>query len=308
MKETCKPFTSGVVALIGPPNAGKSTLLNTILGEKVAIVSPKPQTTRNQITGIYTSDDAQIVFLDTPGIHTSRMRLNRCMVDAAWKALYGADMVVLMLDGWRYVSHPERWTRDLAPVAKKLAASQLPLCVALNKIDKVRSREQIFPLLSKCQQAWPDTHVVPVSAVKGTNVNRLMEIITAALPQGMPMYDKEQISTLPIRFMVTEIIREKLFMTMQEELPYNLIVTLDAWEEDPDTGLLTLSAVIYVSKSSYKGMIIGKGGRTLKKIGSLARPEIVELVGTKVFLELWVKVQSRWTEDRQFLAGLGWEQ
>ncbi len=305
MQERQKPFKAGVVALIGPPNAGKSTLLNTIMGEKVAIVSPKPQTTRNQITGIHTRDDAQIVFLDTPGIHQSRMRLNRCMVDAAWKALYGADMVVLMLDGWRYANHPERWARDLKAVSSNLAKTELPLCVALNKIDKVGSRERLFPLLARCQEAWPDKDVVPVSAAKGTNVDRLVDILVSALPQGLPLYDKDQLSTLPMRFMVTEIIREKLFMTMQKELPYNLAVGIETWEEDTVSGLLHISATIYVSKSGYKGMIIGKGGRTLKKIGSMARPEIVELVGSKIFLELWVKVKSRWTEDRQFLTGLG---
>jgi len=305
MQDIQRPFKSGVVALIGPPNAGKSTLLNTIIGEKVAIVSPKPQTTRNQITGIHTRDDAQIVFLDTPGIHQSRLRLNRCMVDAAWKALYGADMVVLMLDGSRYVSRPDRWNRDLASVGRNLAKSGLPLCVAVNKIDKVGSRERLFPLLARCQQEWPDTDIVPVSASRGTNVDRLMDIIMATLPPGMPLYDKDQLSTLPLRFMVTEIIREKLFMTMQEELPYNLAVDIDAWEEDPGSGLLEISATIYVSKSGYKGMIIGKGGKTLKKIGSMARPEIVDLVGSKIFLELWVKVKSRWTDDRQFLTGLG---
>jgi GTP-binding protein Era len=305
MEQTQQTFKSGVVALIGPPNAGKSTLLNTIIGEKVAIVSPKPQTTRNQISGIHTRDDAQIVFLDTPGIHKSRLRLNRCMVDAAWKALYGADMVILMLDAWRYATRPEQWDRDLASVARNLAKSGLPLFVVLNKIDKISSREKIFSLLARCQKQWPGTDVFPVSAIKGTNVNRLMDMIVATLPQGMPLYDKDQLSTLPMRFMVTEIIREKLFLTLQEELPYNVAVDIDAWEQDQETGLLTIVATIYVSKAGYKGMIIGKGGRTLKKIGSMARPEIVDLVGTKIFLELWVKVKTRWTEDRQFLTGLG---
>jgi GTP-binding protein Era len=307
MEESGRPFKSGLVALIGPPNAGKSTLLNTIIGEKVAIVSPKPQTTRNQISGIHTREDAQVVFLDTPGIHQSRMRLNRCMVDAAWKALYGADMVILMLDGYRYASRPDLWDKDLASVVRNLAKSSLPLCVVLNKIDMIGSRERLFPLLAKCQKQWPDTDVFPVSAAKGTNVDRLMDTIIATLPAGPPMYDKDQLSTLPLRFMVTEIIREKLFLTMQEELPYNLAVDIDAWEENPASGLLEITATIYVSKPGYKGMIIGKGGKTLKKIGSMARPEIVELVGSKVFLELWVKVKSQWTDDRQFLTGLGLE-
>jgi GTP-binding protein Era len=307
MEESNRPFKSGLVALIGPPNAGKSTLLNTIIGEKVAIVSPKPQTTRNQISGIHTRDDAQVVFLDTPGIHQSRLRLNRCMVDAAWKALYGADMVILMLDGHRYASRPELWEKDLASVGRNLAKSSLPLCIALNKIDKVSSRERLFPLLARCQKQWPDTDVFPISAARGTNVDLLMDMVIATLPYGPPLYDRDQLSTLPLRFMVTEIIREKLFLTMQEELPYNLAVDIDAWNEDPGSGLLEITATIYVSKPGYKGMIIGKGGKTLKKIGSMARPEIVELVGSKIFLELWVKVKSRWNEDRQFLTGLGLE-
>ena len=298
-------FRSGVVALIGPPNAGKSTLLNTIVGEKVAIVSPKPQTTRNQITGIYNSEGVQAVFLDTPGVHHSKMKLNRFLVDAAWKALGGADVVVLMLDGLRYASRPEQWRRDLAPLIKPLQNLAQPFFVVVNKLDKIGSREKMLPLLARCGAEWPGVEIFPVSAVKKTGVDTFLKRIIASLPSGPPLYDDDQLSTLPLRFMVTEIIREKLFMTMQDEIPYNLAVDIEVWEDDPAGGPIHIAAVIYVSKDNYKGMVIGKRGENLKKVGSMARPEIVELVGSKVFLELWVKVKSRWTENSPFMTGLG---
>lgn len=305
MTQNSNDFRSGVVALIGPPNAGKSTLLNTIVGEKVAIVSPKPQTTRNQITGIYTKDTVQAVFLDTPGVHHSRVKLNRFMVDAAWKALSGADLVVLMLDGLRYSSRPEHWRRDLAPLIKPLQKLAQPFFVVVNKIDKIGSREKLFPLLARCGNEWPETEVFPVSAVKGTGVDALLKRIIAKLPAGPPMYAEDQLSTLPLRFMVTEIIREKLFLTMQDEIPYNLAVDIDVWDENAGPDLIGITATIYISKANYKGMIIGKGGQTLKKVGSMARPEIAELVGSKIFLELWVKVKPRWNENTPFMTGMG---
>ncbi len=305
MNGSSEMFRTGVVTLIGPPNAGKSTLLNTIVGEKVAIVSPKPQTTRNQITGIYNREGVQAVFLDTPGVHHSKMKLNRFLVDAAWKALEGSDVVVLMLDGLRYASRPEHWRRDLAPLIKPLKNLAQPFFVVVNKIDKIGGREKILPLLARCGSEWPGVDIFPVSAVKGTGVKTLVNRVVDALPPGPPLYDEDQLSTLPLRFMVTEIIREKLFMTMQEEIPYNLAVDIEAWEEDPEGGPVHISAVIYVSKDNYKGMVIGKRGENLKKVGSMARPEIIELVGSKIFLELWVKVKSRWTENASFMSRLG---
>ncbi|WP_462323961.1 GTPase Era [Desulfoplanes sp.] len=307
MTESPTPYRSGVVALIGPPNAGKSTLLNAIVGEKVAIVSPKPQTTRNQISGIFTREGVQAIFLDTPGIHQSRVRLNQRMVDAAWNALYGADLVVLMLDATRYLGREGRWRKDVGPLIAPLKRSGLPTIVVLNKIDKIGSRERLLPLLAQCGEQWPGTDIFPVSAAKGTGVDALLKGVVGLLPRGLPTYDEDQLSTLPVRFMVTEIIREKLFMTMQAEIPYNLAVTIEAWERDPELGLVNIAATIYVSKANYKGMIIGKQGRTLKQIGSMARPEIVDLVGSKVYLDLWVKVRARWTDDLGFLSSLGVE-
>lgn len=302
---TMTSFHSGFIALIGPPNAGKSTFLNKVLGEKIAIVSPKPQTTRTSITGIYTTRESQIVFLDTPGIHTARTKLNRLLVDAAWRSLGDAHGVVLFLDAAKYAQNIQALERDLRPMAARLEKSGLPMVVALNKTDAVKPKMLLLELLDICAQRWPGMDLVPISARTGDGLEQLLGSLQSFLPVTEILYPEDQLSTLPIRFMASEIIREKLFLALQQELPYNIAVDIEEWEENIEQGLVVISAVIYTSKKSHKGIIIGQQGQTLKLVGQRARQELKTLLESKVHLNLWVKVREGWTEDRHFLSTLG---
>lgn len=295
----------GMVALLGPPNAGKSTLMNQYLGQKVAIVSPRPQTTRNRISGILTTDDSQVVFLDTPGIHRLRGRMNRFLLDSAWGALSSCDCVVVMLDAALYANKPHLLEKEIEPIVKPVAKSMRPVLIAVNKADKVKDKAGLLPVMQKIAAMFPEAEVFPVSALKGQGTDELLDGIMAHLPEGPPMFPEDQVSTVPLRFMAAETIREKLFLTLRQELPYGTAVEIEQWDEDHERGLVTVHAVIYTSKKNHKGMIIGKQGATLKDIGSRARKEIEEMLEMKVHLELWVKVRDNWTEDPGFLRGLG---
>ncbi len=298
-------YRSGFIALIGPPNAGKSTFLNAVLGEKIAIVSPKPQTTRTSITGIRTTGEEQIVFLDTPGIHAARGKLNRFLVDAAWGAVREANGVVLFLDGAKYADNPKALERDLRPLSAKLGTLDVPMAVALNKVDQIRPKERLLGLLADCAAMWPGVELVPVSARTGEGVESLLKVIREFLPAGPPLFPEDQLSTASVRFLASEIIREKLFLGLEQELPYNVAVEIESWEEIPEQNMTMIAATIYTSKNSHKGMIVGRQGQNLKKVGQLARQEIKSLLGGKVHLELWVKVREGWTEDGQFMISLG---
>ncbi len=298
-------YRAGYIALIGPPNAGKSTFLNTVLGEKIAIVSPKPQTTRTSITGIHTTAEEQIIFFDTPGIHAARGKLNRFLVDAAWGAMQEANGVILFLDGSLYAGNVRALERDLRPLATRLGSMGVPMAVALNKVDQIKPKERLLGLLADCSARWPGVELVPVSARTGLGVDRLLGIIREFLPLGPPLYPDDQLSTASVRFMAAEIIREKLFMALSQELPYNVAVEIETWEELPEQNMTMIGAMIYTSKNSHKGMIVGKQGQNLKVVGQQARQELKVLLGTKVHLELWVKVREGWTEDGQFMISLG---
>jgi GTP-binding protein Era len=298
-------YRAGFIALIGPPNAGKSTFFNKVLGEKIAIVSPKPQTTRTSITGIYTTADEQVVFLDTPGVHTARSKLNRFLVDAAWGALQEANGVILFLDGARYVGNEKALERDLRPLANRLDTLDVPMVVALNKVDQIKPKELLLGFLADCAARWPGVELVPISACTGVGIDRLMAVIREFLPLGPQLYPDDQLSTASVRFLASEIIREKLFLALSQELPYNIAVEIETWEELPEQNMTMVGAMIYTSKNSHKGMIVGKQGQNLKAVGQQARQELKVLLGTKVHLELWVKVREGWTEDGQFMTSLG---
>ncbi|MBI9111188.1 GTPase Era [Maridesulfovibrio ferrireducens] len=298
-------FKFGFVALLGPPNSGKSTLMNHYLGQKVAIVSPKPQTTRNRISGILSDDDSQVVFLDTPGIHRMRGKMNRFLLETAWDALSSSDVIVVLFDAAFFASKPHLMEQELAPLVKPVNGSGRPVYVAVNKIDKVKDKAMLLPVMEKAQAMWPDAEFFPISARKGDGADVLLDKIKAALPEGAPMFPDDQISTVPMRFMAAEVIREKLFMSLQQELPYSTAVEIEFWNEDPEKNLVNIGAIIYTTKSNHKGMIIGKGGQNLKKIGIKARTEIEEMLEQKVMLELWVKVREGWTEDVGFLRSIG---
>lgn len=298
-------YKSGFIALIGPPNAGKSTFLNAVLGEKIAIVSPKPQTTRTSIPGILSTQDAQMVFLDTPGIHVARGKLNRFLVEAAWGALQQAHGVLLFLDGVRYARTPEALDRDLRPLASRLRAAGLPLAVAVNKIDQIKPKERLLEVLAQCAERWPAAELVPLSAKTGDGLATVLDVARAFLPAGLPLFPEDQLSTVSVRFLAAEIIREKLFLALAQELPYNVAVEIESWEDVPERNMTEIHATIFTSRNSHKGMIVGRQGQNLKKIGQAARQEIRSLLGGKVHLELWVKVREGWTEDGQFMATLG---
>jgi len=295
----------GMVALIGPPNAGKSTLMNKYLGQKVAIVSPKPQTTRNRISGILTTDEAQVVFLDTPGIHQLRGKMNRFLLESAWSALSSADGVVVLIDAALYCAKPKLLEKEIAPLVKPISESGRPVLVAVNKIDRVKEKDKLLPLMARVAELWPEAEYIPISALRGQGTEELMARIMTFIPEGPAMFPEDQISTAPLRFMASEIIREKLFYSLRQELPYSTAVEIEVWDEETRDDMILVNAVIYTSRKSHKGMIIGKQGSNLKKIGTDARLDISELTGTKVHLEMWVKVREGWTEDPGFLRAIG---
>jgi GTP-binding protein Era len=290
---------------MGPPNAGKSTLLNSYLGQKVAIVTPRPQTTRNQITGILSEPDAQVIFMDTPGIHQLRGKMNRLLLQSAWQAMENADALLLVLDGDLYARKPEFLDNDVKPILPALQAEERPLLVAVNKVDLLGDKSKLLPLLETLHAELPKAEIFPLSALKGLGLPDMLGKLKKSLPASPAQFPDDQLSTLPMRFMSAELIREKLFLSMRQELPYFTAVDIELWEELPEQNLTRINAVIYVGRSSHKGMVIGQGGKNLKKVGETARKEIQELLGTKVYLELWVKIKENWPEDLNFLHTLG---
>ena len=298
-------YRCGWVALMGPPNAGKSTLLNSILGQKVTIVTPKPQTTRNQIVGIHTDADSQIIFMDTPGLTQVRGRLSKTMIQAVWQSLGQADIIMPVLDAHLYIRHPEFLDRDLAPVAQALASDERPMIVVVNKVDLFSDKSRMLPLLTRLHEMWPKAEIFPVSALRRDGLVDLVALINKKLPTGVAQFPEDQISTAPMRFMTAEIIREKLFLHLRQEVPYSVAVDVENWEEDEERGQTVIHATIYVARPMHKAMVIGRAGQSIKVIGTEARKDIQTLVGGKVHLELWVKVREHWTEDAAFLRDIG---
>lgn len=298
------PYRCGWVAIMGPPNAGKSTLLNTLLGQKVAIVTPKAQTTRNRITGILSDKDAQVIFMDTPGIHATRGKMSRLLSQTAWEASKDADVLLVMLDAELYLRKPEYMDKDIKPLLEAIKAETRPVLVLANKVDLIGDKSRLLPLMEQLHATWPLAELFPVSALNKVGLEALLEKIKSQLPEGEAQFPEDQLSTVPVRFMATESIREKLFLNLHQELPYSIAVDIENWEEDPERNLTIINAVIYVTRSSQKAIVIGKGGQTLKKVGQAARLEIADILGTKVHLELWVKVREDWPEDLGFLHSL----
>ncbi|MDE5832843.1 MAG: GTPase Era [Desulfovibrio sp.] len=294
----------GWVALMGPPNAGKSTLLNALLGQKVTIVTPKPQTTRNQIVGILTDKDAQIIFMDTPGVAKLRGSLNKSMIQAVWQSLGQANAIMVVLDANLYIKHPEDLEKDLESIREALAEDKRPLIIAPNKVDLFADKSKMLPLLTKIGELWPNAEIFPISAMTHDGLEELKVLIESKLPEGPAIFPDDQISTAPLRFMAAEIIREKLFLHLRQEVPYGVAVEVENWEEDPAKNLTIIHALIYVARPMYKAMIIGKAGSMIKEIGTEARKDIEELTGTRVHLELWVKVREDWPNDPAFINNL----
>ena len=297
----------GWVALMGPPNAGKSTLTNALVGQKVAIVTAKPQTTRNRIVGILTQKDAQVIFMDTPGVHAlrgqTRGQLGKIMVQSAWQSFAVANCIVLVIDGDLYLRKPDFMERDLAPLIQPLAEEERPVVVVVNKVDLFHDKSRMLPLLESVAQMFPKAEIFPASALRRNGVEQLPELIRSHLPEGEAQFPEDQLSTAPMKFMAAEIIREKLFEKLYQEVPYSVAVDVEVWDEEDDRVLI--HAAIYVAKPSHKAMVIGRAGEGIKAIGTAARKEIRDLVDKKVHLELWVKVREDWVDDPQFLHSLG---
>lgn len=297
----------GWVALMGPPNAGKSTLTNALVGQKVAIVTAKPQTTRNRIVGILTQKDAQVIFMDTPGVHAlrgqTRGQLGKIMVQSAWQSFAVANCIVLVIDGDLYLRKPDFMERDLAPLIQPLAEEERPVVIVVNKVDLFHDKSRMLPLLESVAQMFPKAEIFPASALRRNGVEQLLELIRSHLPEGEAQFPEDQLSTAPMKFMAAEIIREKLFEKLYQEVPYSVAVDVEVWDEEDDRVLI--HAAIYVAKPSHKAMVIGRAGEGIKAIGTAARKEIRDLVDKKVHLELWVKVREDWVDDPQFLHSLG---
>jgi GTPase len=290
---------SGFVAVIGKPNVGKSTLVNTLVGEKVAIVSPKPQTTRRVIRGILTRADAQIVFVDTPGIHKPQHKLGRTMVDSALNVIDEVDVVVFLTDGAR---RPEV---DDVRIGKLLNdRCRVPVLLALNKMDLLKP-EDVQAVTEAHWALVKHADWMRVSATRGTNLDKLLTQILARLPEGPELYPADQVTEQNLQAMASELIREQVLLHTRQEIPHSIAVAIEAWEERRD-DLTHIAATIYVERDSQKGIIIGAGGAMLKKIGQQARTEIEQWVGHKVFLELWVKVWEKWRERENSLRELGY--
>lgn len=291
-------FRAGYIAIIGRPNVGKSTLLNRILGEKVAIVSPKPQTTRNRITGIRTTESSQIIFLDTPGIHQGHSLMNRRMVDTAMRTLDEVDGVIWLLDCHDKIKQEEE------RIAETLRGVETPVLVVLNKIDLV-SKGKLLPLMERCAQLLPGKEIVPVSALRGEGISIILEIVEKWPPEGTPFFTEGEYTDQSERFLASEIVREKVFLLTREEIPYGVAVTIDEFSEKEDKNLIVISATIHTERDSHKGILIGKRGAMLKEIGQQARQELETLLGCRIFLELFVRVDPNWTQNPHLLTEMG---
>lgn len=303
-------FKAGFVAIVGRPNVGKSTLMNHLLGQKLSITSRKPQTTRHRIHGILTDDAMQIVFVDTPGIHAKEVKaINECMNKAAVSALSDVDLVLFVVDGLH-------WKEDDLLTLEKLADTDLPVVLVINKADTIKDKSALLPLIEEYGQSFEFADIVPVSALRGHNLDRLQSVIGEYLPVRLPIFDPEQITDRSERFLASEIIREKIMRQSGDEVPYDLTVQIDAFKDepahqDPETGkwrkaCTFIDATIFVERAGQKTIIIGDKGSRIKQIGIEARQDMEKLFDRKIMLTLWVKVKKGWSDDERALISLGY--
>ena len=292
-------FRSGFVAIIGRPNVGKSTLLNRIVGQKIAITSPKPQTTRNRILGIQNLAGAQVIYVDTPGIHEARSPLNRYMVDQARAACLDVDVILWLVEADRPVD-----TDPLIP--RLLQKGERPVLLVINKIDTV-PRERLLPLIDAYRRICPFASIIPVSALQGDGVDHLIEEIPALLPEGPRYYPEDQLTDVPERFIAAEMIREQILMLTRDEVPYGVAVLVERFQDNPAKNMVGISAVVNVERDSQKRILVGKGGAMIRRIGQAARQEIERMLGVRVHLELFVRVQKNWTTSGRMMKEFGYE-
>lgn len=289
---------SGFAALVGRPNVGKSTLMNRLIGQKIAITSNKPQTTRNRIQTVYTDERGQIVFLDTPGIHQAKNRLGEFMVEAAERTLKEADLVMWLVEPVTYIGAGEQH------ILEKLQEVKTPVILVMNKCDTV-SKENLLKAIDVYRKAYSFAEVVPVSAFDGTNTDTLMDVLFQYMKEGPMFYDEDTVTDQPMREIAAELIREKALRCLSDEVPHGIAVTIERMEERKD-GIFDIDANIICEKDSHKGIIIGKGGQMLKKIGTQARRSIEEMVEAQVNLKLWVKVRKEWRDSDMYLKSFGY--
>jgi GTP-binding protein Era len=293
-----KSFKSGFVSILGRPNAGKSTLLNALIGQKVAIVADKPQTTRTSIQGVLTLPEAQIVFLDTPGIHKADTPLNKRLMNAVRASLDQRDLLLFVADAARPFEEEDRRAVDLARKA------ETPVVLVLNKVDLVREKALLLPLIERYKAAYEFVEFVPVSASKGAGLDELRRVILDRLPEGPAYFPEDYVTDQPERFLAAELVREQVLLATRKEVPHAVAVAVDRWEETPK--ITRIYATIRVEREGQKPIVIGAGGAMLKRIGTLARIEMEKLFGVKIFLDLHVRVQPAWREQRAFLDALDW--
>jgi GTPase len=300
------PFRSGFVCILGRPNAGKSTLLNALVGEKLAIISPKPQTTRNRIQGIVhvpkgkgkNKDGGQIVLIDTPGVHKPDSSLGRKMMVEVREALEGCDLVLVIMDVTHRLDSRDQFALDM------LRRVGTKAFLVLNKIDLIREKSKLLPLIDGYRKLHDFSEVIPISALKRKGLDGLLDLVIAALPAGPAYFSEDQVTDQPARFMAAEVVREQILLNTKEEIPYATTVIVESFEEG--SKLTRIAATIYCERQSQKGILVGKGGQMLKKIGTAARMQIERMLGTRVYLELYVKVEPGWRDSRFFVEELDW--
>ncbi|STZ62862.1 GTP-binding protein Era [Moraxella lacunata] len=303
-------FKAGFVAIVGRPNVGKSTLMNHLLGQKLSITSRKPQTTRHRIHGILTNDTCQMVFVDTPGIHTKEVKaINERMNKTAVSALSDVDLVLFVVDS-------VQWREDDLLTLEKLSATNLPVVLVINKADTIKDKSKLLPLIGEYQESFDFADIVPVSALRGHNLDRLMDVIAGFLPTRPPIFDPEQITDRSERFLASEIIREKIMRASGDEVPYDLTVQIDTFKDepahkDPETGkwrkaCTFIDATIFVERAGQKTIVIGDKGSRIKQVGIEARQDMEKLFDKKIMLTLWVKVKKGWSDDERALNSLGY--
>lgn len=301
MLNTNTNYKSGFVSIIGRPNVGKSTFLNRVIGQKIAIMSDKPQTTRNKIQGVYTQDDAQIVFIDTPGIHKPKHKLGDFMMKVAQNTLKEVDLILFMINAKEGLGRGDEF------IIEKLKETNTPVYLVINKIDEVHP-DELLPLMETYKSLFDFKEIVPISALQGNNVETLLEQIKQFLPEGPQYYPADQVTDHPERFIVSELIREKVLHLTREEVPHSIAVAIDSMKKRERGDIVDIQATIVVERDSQKGIVIGKQGKVLKVVGQKARMDIEALLGSKVFLELWVKVQKDWRNKQSQLRDFGFNE
>lgn len=303
MEQNNKGFKSGFISIIGRPNVGKSTFLNRVIGQKIAIMSDKPQTTRNKVQGVLTLDNSQMIFIDTPGIHKPKHKLGDFMLKVAKNTLREVDAILFMVNATEPIGKGDEFIIDM------LENNETPIFLVINKIDQVHP-DELITIIESYKDKYEFAEIVPISALQGNNVDRLLETIQKYLPEGPQYYPADQVTDHPERFIISELIREKVLHLTREEIPHSIAVVIDKIkkEEDTEKDMIRVMATIIVERDSQKGIVIGKKGALLKEVGTRARHDIEMLLGTKVFLELWVKVQKDWRNKSTHLRDYGFRE